>query len=68
MTGCAEHFVTLLESGNLPQVHGEAIAAVVHGEFGDGNVSAIDFECHVDRVDADDGDRVRTTDGGTFLL
>jgi len=45
----------------IPQVYGEAIKAVVHEEFGDGIMSAIDFECHVDRVEADDGDRVRIT-------
>ncbi|MGZ0746017.1 cyanase [Haloparvum sp. AD34] len=51
----------------IPQVYGEAIKAVVHEEFGDGIMSAIDFECRVDRVEADDGDRVRITYEGKFL-
>jgi cyanate lyase len=51
----------------IPQVYGDAIKACVHEEFGDGIMSAIDFECHVDRVDHDDGDRVRITYEGKFL-
>ncbi|MES3160510.1 MAG: hypothetical protein PPP55_02950 [Halorubrum sp.] len=42
----------------VPQVYGDAIKACVHEEFGDGIMSAIDFECRVDRIEADDGDRV----------
>ncbi|MFT4904751.1 MAG: hypothetical protein ACI8UR_001313 [Natronomonas sp.] len=37
----------------IPQVYGDAIKAVVHEEFGDGIMSAIDFECHVDRIEAE---------------
>ena len=51
----------------IPQVYGDAIKACVHEEFGDGIMSAIDFECRVDRVDRDDGDRVRVTYEGKFL-
>ncbi|PSQ31516.1 cyanase [Halobacteriales archaeon SW_6_65_46] len=51
----------------IPQVYGDAIKACVHEEFGDGIMSAIDFECHVDRVEHDDGDRVRITYEGKFL-
>lgn len=54
-------------SYETPQVYGEAIRAVVHEEFGDGIVSAVDVECRVDRVEANDGDRVRITDDGKFL-
>lgn len=50
-----------------PQVYGDAIKACVHEEFGDGIMSAIDFECHVDRVADPDGDRVRITYEGKFL-
>lgn len=51
----------------IPQVYGDAIKACVHEEFGDGIMSAIDFECRIDRVEADDGDRVRITYEGKFL-
>lgn len=51
----------------IPQVYGDAIKACVHEEFGDGIMSAIDFECHVDRIKHDDGDRVRITYEGKFL-
>ncbi|GAB6878096.1 cyanase [Halorubrum gandharaense] len=51
----------------VPYVYGDAIKAVVHEEFGDGIMSAIDFECHVDRVTDPDGDRVRITYEGKFL-
>jgi cyanate lyase len=51
----------------IPQVYGDAIKATVHEEFGDGIMSAIDFECHVDRVEDDDGDRVRITYEGKYL-
>ena len=51
----------------IPQVYGDAIKACVHEEFGDGIMSAIDFECHVDRIEHDDGDRVRITYEGKFL-
>ncbi len=51
----------------IPQVYGDAIKACVHEEFGDGIMSAIDFECRVDRIEADDGDRVRITYEGAFL-
>ncbi|MES3517674.1 MAG: cyanase [Natronomonas sp.] len=51
----------------IPQVYGDAIKAVIHEEFGDGIMSAIDFECHVDRIKSEDGDRVRITYEGKFL-
>jgi cyanate lyase len=51
----------------IPQVYGDAIKACVHEEFGDGIMSAIDFECHVDRIEHSDGDRVRITYEGKFL-
>ena len=51
----------------IPQVYGDAIKACVHEEFGDGIMSAIDFECHVDRVPDPEGDRVRITYEGKYL-
>ena len=51
----------------IPQVYGDAIKACVHEEFGDGIMSAIDFECHVDRVPDPEGDRVQITYEGKYL-
>lgn len=51
----------------VPQVYGDAIKRCVHEEFGDGIMSAIDFECRVDRVEHEAGDRVRITYEGKFL-
>ncbi len=51
----------------VPHVYGDAIKQIVHEEFGDGIMSAIDFTCHVDRVQHEDGDRVRITYEGKFL-
>jgi cyanate lyase len=51
----------------VPQVYGDAIKSVVHEEFGDGIMSAIDFECRIERVEDPDGDRVRIVYEGKFL-
>ena len=49
------------------QVYGSTIHELVREEFGDGIVSAIDFELAVDRVPDPKGDRVRITLNGKFL-
>jgi cyanate lyase len=49
------------------QVYGPAIKAVVHERFGDGIMSAIDFEVDVERVPDPKGDRVKVTYNGKFL-
>ena len=46
---------------------GTTIAELVHEEFGDGIVSAIDFELGVERVADPLGDRARITLNGKFL-
>lgn len=51
----------------VPHVYGDAIKEIVHEEFGDGIMSAIDFTCHVDRIPDENGDRVRITYEGKFL-
>ncbi|ERH04195.1 MAG: cyanate hydratase [Halorubrum sp. J07HR59] len=51
----------------IPHVYGDAIKEIVHEEFGDGIMSAIDFSCHVDRVTDAEGDRVKITYEGKFL-
>jgi cyanate lyase len=51
----------------MVQVYGTTIAELVHEEFGDGIVSAIDFELGIERVADPKGDRVRITLNGKFL-
>jgi cyanate lyase len=49
-------------------VYGPAIRALIHEEFGDGIMSAINFTCDVERVvNAADGDRVKVVFEGKFL-
>jgi cyanate lyase len=51
----------------MVQVYGGTIHELVREEFGDGIVSAIDFELAVERVPDPKGDRVRITLNGKFL-
>jgi len=51
----------------MVQVYGSAISELVREEFGDGIVSAIDFEMALERVPDPKGDRVRITLNGKFL-
>ena len=51
----------------MVQVYGSTIAELVREEFGDGIVSAIDFEMDLVRVPDPQGDRVRITLNGKFL-
>ncbi len=49
------------------QVYGSAIKALIHEEFGDGIMSAINFSLDVERVEHQNGDRVRVVMEGKFL-
>ncbi len=49
------------------QVYGPAFKALIHEEFGDGIMSAINFRAEVERVADPAGDRVRITLDGKFL-
>jgi cyanate lyase len=49
------------------QVHGPALKALIHEEFGDGIMSAINFRADVEHVSDPAGDRVRITFDGKFL-
>jgi cyanate lyase len=49
------------------QVYGPALKALIHEEFGDGIMSAINFKIDLDRVPDTAGDRVRITLDGKFL-
>lgn len=51
----------------ITQVYGTSIKAVIHEMFGDGIMSAIDFEIDVQRVADPKGDRVQITYNGKFL-
>ena len=48
-------------------VYGPAIKEVIHEDFGDGIMSAINFSIDVDRVEHPNGDRVKVTMEGKFL-
>jgi cyanate lyase len=48
-------------------VYGPAIKELIHEEFGDGIMSAINFNLTVERHQHDAGDRVRVTFDGKFL-
>jgi cyanate lyase len=49
------------------QVYGPALKALIHEEFGDGIMSAINFRAEVERIPDPAGDRVRITLDGKFL-
>ena len=51
----------------LLQVYGPAIKAVIHEMFGDGIMSAIDFDMDIQRKEDPKGDRVQITMSGKFL-
>lgn len=51
----------------LISVYGTAIKALIHEEFGDGIMSAIDFNMDIQREPDPKGDRVRITMSGKFL-
>ena len=48
-------------------VYGDTIKALIHEKFGDGIMSAIDFDMLIDRVADPKGDRVKITMTGKFL-
>ena len=51
----------------LVQVYGTTWKALIGEEFGDGIMSAIDFEMQVERQPHEHGDRVKITMSGKFL-
>ena len=51
----------------LVQVYGTTWKALIEEEFGDGIMSAIDFDMAIDRQPDPKGDRVRITMSGKFL-
>ncbi len=51
----------------ITQVYGTTIKAMIHEMFGDGIMSAIDFEMDIQKVEDPKGDRVIVTYNGKFL-
>jgi cyanate lyase len=51
----------------IVQVYGTTLKALIEEEFGDGIMSAIDFEMHLERKADPKGDRVVVTLDGKFL-
>ena len=49
------------------QIYGTTLKALIEEEFGDGIMSAIDFEMHLERRPDPKGDRVVVTMDGKFL-
>jgi cyanate lyase len=51
----------------ITQVYGTTLKALIHEKFGDGIMSAIDFEMAIEKVPDPKGDRVKVTMNGKFL-
>ena len=51
----------------ITQVYGTTIKAIIHEMFGDGILSAIDFEMDIQKKEDPKGDRVVITMNGKFL-
>ena len=51
----------------ITQVYGTTIKAIIHEMFGDGIMSAIDFEMDIQKKEDPKGDRVVVTMNGKFL-
>jgi cyanate lyase len=51
----------------MVMVNGPALKALIEEEFGDGIMSAIDFDLEIDRFQNPKGDRVRLVMSGKFL-
>jgi cyanate lyase len=58
---------TIYRIHEITQVYGTTIKALIHEEFGDGIMSAINFRMNIERVEDPEGDRVRITYEGKFL-
>ncbi len=58
---------TIYRFHELIQVYGDTLKELIHEEFGDGIMSAIDFEMSLERKEDPKGDRVVITLNGKFL-
>jgi cyanate lyase len=51
----------------ITYVYGDTIKELIHEKFGDGIMSAIDFDLKIDKIPNPKGDRVQVTMTGKFL-
>ncbi|MDQ3636457.1 MAG: cyanase [Actinomycetota bacterium] len=58
---------TIYRIHEITQVYGTTIKALINEEFGDGIMSAINFNMDIERVENPEGDRVRITYEGKYL-
>jgi cyanate lyase len=58
---------TIYRIHEITQVYGTTIKVLIHEEFGDGIMSAINFNMDIERIEDPNGDRVRITYEGKFL-
>ncbi|MEA2221425.1 MAG: cyanate lyase [Solirubrobacteraceae bacterium] len=58
---------TIYRLQEIVQVYGPTIKALIHEEFGDGIMSAINFNLGIERVEHPDGARIRITLEGKYL-
>jgi cyanate lyase len=58
---------TIYRMHEITQVYGTTIKALIHEEFGDGIMSAINFKMDIEKVEDPEGERVRITYEGKFL-
>jgi len=58
---------TIYRIHEITQVYGTTIKALINEEFGDGIMSAINFNMDIERVENSEGDRVRITYEGKYL-
>ena len=58
---------TIYRIHEITQVYGTTIKALIHEEFGDGIMSAINFNMDIERVEDPNVDRVRITYEGKFF-
>ncbi|MBE7564273.1 cyanase [Acidithiobacillus sp. HP-6] len=58
---------TIYRFYEILQVYGTTIKELIHEEFGDGIMSAIDFSIDISRVTDEHGDRIKVTMNGKYL-
>lgn len=51
----------------ITYIYGDTIKELIHEKFGDGIMSAIDFDLKVDKIEHPKGDRVKVTMTGKYL-
>src|SRR5215210_4029457 len=58
---------TIYRIHEVTRVYGTTIKALINEEFGDGIMSAITFQMDIERIEYEQGPKVRITYEGTFL-